>query len=48
VTSHEIKMTPEEMLEHDRGVERRMLWKGLLSLTLIAVVILVRQRYLAF
>ena len=34
------------MLEHDRRVERRMLWKGLLSLLLIVVVIIVRQRYL--
>jgi len=36
----------QEMFDHDRRVERRMLWKGALSLLIIAVVIVVRQRYL--
>lgn len=46
MTTHEPEMTPTEMLEHDRAVERRMLWKGVLSLLLVIVVIVVRQRYL--
>ena len=38
--------TPQEMLDQDRAFERRLLWKGLLSLLIITLVIVVRQRYL--
>jgi hypothetical protein len=34
------------MLEHDRGVERRILWKGVLALLVVGLVVVVRQRYL--
>jgi hypothetical protein len=39
-------LTPAEMLDHDRAVERRMLWKGLLALLIVVAIVLVRQRYL--
>jgi hypothetical protein len=39
-------LTPTEMLEHDRGVERRLLWKGVLALLIVVLVVVVRQHYL--
>jgi hypothetical protein len=46
MTSHRLRRTPAQELKRDRGIERRMLWKGLLSLAVVVVVVLVRQRYL--
>ncbi len=37
--------TPVEELDQDRRVERRMLWKGVLSALLVVVTVLIRQRY---
>ena len=40
------QLTPTELLEKDRAVERHLLWKGVLSLLVVVLVVLVRQRYL--
>lgn len=46
MTTPEPHRTPQEMLDHDRGVERRMFWKGVASLLIIVAILVVRQRYL--
>ncbi len=46
MTSDGSEPSPDEMLEHDRAVERRLVWKCLFSFLVVVVVILVRQRYL--
>jgi hypothetical protein len=41
--------TPEraqQLLDHDRGVERRLLWKQAVALLLVLAVVIVRARWL--
>lgn len=34
-----------ELLEHDEAIERRLVWKGLLSLVVVVALAYVRQRW---
>lgn len=45
MSTHRARPTPYEELEHDRGVERRILWKALASLVVVLLVVYLRQRY---
>ncbi len=44
--SHRAADTPTEELDTDRRREKRLFWKGVLSAVAVAVVVIVRQRYL--
>lgn len=46
MTSHRVADTPAEELAADRRREKRLFWKGVLAAVAVAVVIVVRQRYL--
>lgn len=45
MTSHRYRPTPREALDHDRAVERRMLWKCLLAIAIVVLVVLIRQAF---
>lgn len=42
---HDVDAERAELLAHDRSAERRLVWKGLLSLFVVVALAVVRQRW---